>query len=134
MTFATVYLITFAVFLGFDYLGLSYIIKPTFERALGDLLLEDLRLGAALAFYAFYVAVLVYFIGQPALQDQKSLGWVFFHAALLGAMSYGTYEFTNMATLKDWTWTMVATDLTWGTVLTGVSATIGVWGARAILS
>ena len=47
-------------------------------------------------------------------------------------MAYGTYEFTNLATLKDWTWRMVATDLVWGTLLTGTSAAIGVLGTRSI--
>ena len=51
-------------------------------------------------------------------------------AALIGAMGYGTYEFTNLSTLKDWTWRMVATDFTWGTLLTGTSATVGVAVAR----
>ena len=37
---------------------------------------------------------------------------------LIGAMGYGTYEFTNLATLKDWTWAMVARDFTWGSVPT----------------
>ena len=52
--------------------------------------------------------------------------------ALLGAMAYGTYEFTNFATLKDWHWRMVALDLAWGTALTGVSAWAGVVITRAL--
>ena len=42
-------------------------------------------------------------------------------------MAYGTYEFTNYATLKDWRPSMVLTDGLWGTLLTAVSAAGGVW-------
>lgn len=134
MTLAILYIVTFAVFLGIDYLGLSYIVKPTFERDIGPLLLESPRIGPAFVFYAFYVAVLLYFVSWPALQDGRGLFAVFGAAALIGAMAYGTYEFTNLATLKDWTWRMVATDLIWGTFLTGLSATVGVFAARMVSS
>lgn len=126
MNLAILYGVTLIVFLGLDYLGLSYLVKPTFERDISGLLLDSPRLGPALLFYAFYIACLIWFVSFPALQDSRSLLWVFGSAALIGAMGYGTYEFTNLATLKDWTWRMVATDLTWGTVLTGTSAVIGV--------
>ena len=49
-------------------------------------------------------------------------------AAILGFMAYGTFEFTNYAILKGWNLRMVITDVTWGTVLTAVSA----WGGLAI--
>jgi uncharacterized membrane protein len=51
---------------------------------------------------------------------------------MVGALAYGTYEFTNLATLKHWNWTMVATDLTWGTLLTGFSAWAGVMIVRML--
>ena len=130
MTLAILYIVTFAVFLGLDYIGLSYLIKPTFEKDIQPLLLDSPRIGPAFVFYAFYVVCVLWFVSWPALTQDKSLLWVFGSAALIGAMAYGTYEFTNLATLKDWTWRMVATDFTWGTLLTGTSATVGVVVAR----
>jgi len=132
MTLTVLYVATFAVFLGLDFLGLSYLIRPVFERDIGPLLLDRFRVLPALVFYAFYIAVLLWFVSLPALADDKSLIWVLGNAALIGALGYGTYEFTNLATLKDWTWTMVATDFTWGVCLTAVSATAGVWIARTV--
>lgn len=132
MTLVILYAVTFAIFMGLDYVGLSFLIKPTFEKDVGGLLLEDFRLVPAFVFYAFYVAVLLWFVSWPALTDGRGMFWVLGNAALIGALGYGTYEFTNYATLKDWTGTMVATDLTWGVVLTSVSATAGVWITRAI--
>jgi len=131
MTVLTLYVATFAVFLGLDYIALTNLIKPTFEKDIAPLLLDSPRMGPAVIFYAFYVGVLLWFVSWPAIQMDKPLIWVFASGALIGAMAYGTYEFTNLATLKDWTWTMVATDFTWGTFLTGASATAGVAIARA---
>jgi uncharacterized membrane protein len=50
----------------------------------------------------------------------------------LGALAYGTYEFTNIATLEGWSWKMLATDLIWGTLLTGTSAAAGLAITRAV--
>ena len=96
-------------------------------------MLEDIRILPAFAFYAFYVAVLLWFVSWPAIIQDKSLVWVLGNAALIGAMAYGTYEFTSLAIMKDWTWTMVATDFTWGICLAAVSATAGVAITRAIV-
>lgn len=130
MTILILYITTFAVFLGLDFLGLNFLIKPVFARDIGPLLLDSFRLLPAFIFYAFYIAVLLYFVSVPGLAQDKSLLWVFAQGALIGALGYGTYEFTNLATLKDWTPQMVATDSSWGVILTGVSATAGVWLTR----
>lgn len=130
MTIIILYCVTYAIFLGLDFLGLNFLIKPVFARDIGPLLLDSFRLLPAFVFYAFYIAVLLYFVSMPGLAQDKSLLWVFFNGALIGALGYGTYEFTNLATLKDWTPQMVATDFSWGVVLTGVSATAGVWITR----
>ena len=130
MTLVILYTATFFLFMGLDYIGLSYLIKPTFEKDIGPLLLDSFRIGPAVVFYAFYVAVLLWFVSWPALNADKSLLWVLGNAALIGAMGYGTYEFTSLAVMKDWTWRMTVTDVTWGTCLTAVSATGGVWISR----
>ena len=50
---------------------------------------------------------------------------------LIGFMCYGTYEFTNMATLSGWSWQQVLVDTAWGTVLTGTAAWVEVVVTRA---
>lgn len=132
MTALILYLATFAVFLGLDYLGLSYLVKPVFSRNISHLMLADIRILPAFAFYAFFIAVLLWFVSWPAITQDHGLLWVFGNAALIGAVAYGTYEFTNLAILKDWRWEMVVTDVLWGTALTAVSATVGVWITRAV--
>ncbi|WP_375175208.1 DUF2177 family protein [Pseudooceanicola sp.] len=127
----TLYFSTAVIFLGLDAIMLKTVIRPVFETRISHLLLDDLRLGPAAVFYLFYVGALLWFVSIPALRDgtvlQALLG-----GALLGAMAYGTYEFTNYATLKDWAPRMVVVDLIWGTVLTGTAAAAGVWITRAV--
>ena len=55
------------------------------------------------------------------------------NAALFGFFCYGTYEATNFATLRGWTWQMVAIDVGWGTALTAASALAGMAITKAIL-
>ncbi len=133
MSLVILYLTTFVLFLGLDYLGLTNIVKPVFDRHISALLLEEFRILPAFVFYAFYIAVLLWFVSWPAMTQEKSLLWVLGNAALIGAMGYGTYEFTNLAVMKDWTWDMVVTDLIWGTALTAVSAAGGVYFTRLLV-
>lgn len=125
----TLYVTTAAVFLILDAVMLTLFMKPLFSRHIGGLMLADIRIVPAAAFYAAYVAGLLYLVSVPALRDGAP---VLLPAAIIGAMAYGTYEFTSYAIMKDWHWSMVAADVTWGTVLTSVSAWAGVAATRAI--
>ena len=93
--------------------------------------MKKIRFGPAVVFYLFYVAGLVWLVSMPALRKgipiQALIGGV-----VLGAMAYGTYEFTNYATLRAWSSQMVAVDVAWGAALTGFSAWLGVTVTRAI--
>jgi len=124
------YLVTAGVFLILDAIMLSTVMKPLFESHIGDLMADQLRLGPAALFYLAYVAGVLWFVSLPALRADAPLTALLTGAAL-GALAYGTYEFTNLATLRGWSWRMVVVDLTWGAVLTGVSAWAGVMVARA---
>ena len=131
MQILILYFATALVFLGLDVIGLRLLIRPVFERHVGDLLVDGFRLVPALVFYLFYVAGLIWFVSLPALRAeapaQAALG-----GAFLGALAYGTYEFTNLATLKGWSWSMLLTDLSWGIFLTGFAAWAGLMITRWI--
>ncbi len=127
----TLFAITAAIFLILDAIMLNRVIAPLFREALGDAILDTPRIGPAAIFYLFYVAGLLVLISLPALRDGDVVR-ALWQGALLGAIAYGTYEWTNYATLEAWTPRMVFTDWAWGTVLTGVSAAGGVWATRAV--
>ena len=130
---AFLYLVTAAVFLGLDFLGIRFLIRPVFDRHVGHLLAQPLRLGPAALFYLAYVGGLLWFVSWPALKSGEPLH-ALFGGMLLGAMCYGTYEMTNYATLRDWSWEQVITDGIWGTLLTGVAAWAGVAALSGRLS
>ena len=125
MQIAILYIATAAIFLILDALMLKFHMQPLFQRALGPQLLTDIRLGPAALFYLAYVAGLVYLVSYPGLKTGSA---IVIPAAIIGAMAYGTYEFTSYAIMKDWNLTLVANDLIWGTVLTALSA----WGGVAV--
>jgi uncharacterized membrane protein len=130
-TIVVVYVVTAMVFLALDALMLSLLMRPLFERHIGSLLLDNIRLGAAAAFYLAYLAGLVWLISIPALREGTNLQ-ALIGGMVIGAMAYGTYEFTSYAIMRDWHPAMVVADLAWGTVLTGVAAWAGVAVTRAL--
>lgn len=129
MQLAILYLSTAAVFLILDAIMLGAVMKPLFERHIGDMLVQPIRFGPAAAFYLAYIAGLLYLVSWPAL---KTGAPILIPAAVIGAMAYGTYEFTSYAIMKGWHPSMVAVDLIWGTCLTAVSAWAGVAITRAV--
>lgn len=122
------YLVSAAVFLVVDAVWLNTVMRPLFERHVGDLLRESIRLEAAVAFYLCYIVGILYFATWPALKA-GSLPLAVMNAAFLGFLAYGTYEATNMTTLKGWTWSMVLIDTGWGMALTALTAAVGYWAA-----
>ncbi len=125
----TLYAATAVVFLVLDAIMLTLIMKPLFTRHIGPLMAEPIRLAPAAAFYLAYVGGLIYLVSLPAIRSNAPL---VLPALILGLMAYGTYEFTSYAIMRDWHWTMVATDTLWGGVLTALSAWAGVAITRMI--
>lgn len=133
MKLLTLYLITALLFFIIDAIGLRLLIKPVFERHVAHLFADPFRVGPAAVFYLGYVAGVLWFVSGPALQAANPTA-ALFGGTLLGLLAYGTYEFTNYATLRDWSLNQVMIDTLWGGVLTGVSAWAGVVATRAIFA
>ena len=127
----TLYAATAAVFLILDAIMLTLVMKPLFTRHIGPLMAEPIRIAPAALFYLAYVAGLVWLVSLPALWEGAPKD-ALISGAVVGAMAYGTYEFTSYAIMKDWHPSMVATDFLWGTFLTAFSAWAGVTITRMI--
>ncbi len=125
MTIVTLYLVSAVMFLLVDIIGLRFVIKPVFERNVGHLFADPFRMVPAAVFYFGYVAGVLWFVSIPALATGTPLA-AMGNGFVLGVLTYGTYEFTNMATLRDWTREQVVYDTIWGGVLTAVVAGAGV--------
>jgi len=131
MTYVVAYIATAVVFLGLDALWLSKVALGMYRQELGSLLLDKPNLPIAGAFYLLYVVGIVVLAIVPALE---SGGWVkaLLFGAVLGLVAYGTYDITNLSTLKGWSTKLAIIDIAWGTALTAVSATIGYWVVKAL--
>ncbi|WP_137152599.1 DUF2177 family protein [Devosia sp. FKR38] len=115
------------IFFPLDFVWLSTMGKSFYQREIGELLLPNPNLLIAALFYLAYLVGVVLLVAAPAEGDVvKAL--VF--GAVLGFVAYGTYDLTNLSTVKGFTPLVAAVDMAWGTVLTGVSAAGGVWIAR----
>ncbi|MBI6630984.1 DUF2177 family protein [Pontibaca salina] len=131
MKVLVLYVSTCVIFFAADAIGLRLLVKPVFERHVGHLFADPFRVIPATFFYLGYVAGILWFVSVPALRTGNPMA-ALVGGALLGLMAYGTYEFTNYATLRDWSLEQVAVDVLWGGVLTGFSAWAGVMVARAV--
>lgn len=129
MTFAIAYASGLVAFLLIDYIWLSQIALGFYKREIGTLMLDKPDLGIALLFYLFYVVALVILAVLPALEKQQ---WMLaaVYGGLLGFAAYGTYDITNLATLKGWSIVMSVVDIIWGTVLTASVAVISYFVAK----
>ena len=131
MNILVLYVVTAVIFFAADAVGLRFVIKPVFERHVAHLFADPFRLGPAALFYLGYAAGVLWFVSVPALRANDPVA-ALIGGALLGLLAYGTYEFTNFATLRDWSLQQVVVDTLWGGVLTGFSAWAGVLIARAM--
>lgn len=118
------YLSTAFVFFAVDFVWLTKLSTGIYRPRLGELLLDQPNLLIAGLFYLFYVGGIVYFAVAPALADG---GWskALVAGLVLGFVAYGTYDLTNLSTLRGWPWSVTLIDLAWGTALTGVAAVSG---------
>jgi len=131
MRYIIAYVSTAVVFLGLDFLWLGYMGDRLYRPTLGDVLRPGFDLPPALLFYALIVVGVVYFAVWPALES-GSAATAALRGALFGFFTYATYDLTNQATLRNWTWTLSLSDMAWGTVLTAAAATAGFLITRAV--
>ena len=115
------YLATLIVIVPIDFLFLGVIAKDLFTSQVGDML-GTVRLAPAILFYLLYVVgILIFVSAAPGTTWQTTL----LYGALFGFLCYMTFELTSMSLLKQWSWTVVIVDITWGTFVTAVASTLG---------
>ncbi len=131
MSFVKAYLGTAVAFLAADALWLGYLSQGFYTSRLDPLLRESPDLVVAAVFYTLYAAGVVFFAVRPALASE-SLHVAIVHGALLGLLTYATYDLTNLATLKGWSVTVVVVDICWGTLVSAIAAAAGYGLARGV--
>lgn len=116
-------------FFALDFIWLSLAVPRIYQPLLGTLLRDAPNLPVAAAFYLVYVVGLVVFAVLPAVASGSwlmALGL----GALLGLVAYGTYDFTNLSTIRDWPLMVTVVDLIWGISVSAVAALAGYWAVK----
>lgn len=127
--FLIAYLATLVTFLVVDAVWLGLVAKKFYAAQLGPLMREDVLFLPAGVFYLFYAAGIVMLAIRPD-QTTLSLGNVAIYGAAVGFIAYGTYNVTNLATLKDWPMFMSIVDFVWGICLSSMAAMVGAFVLR----
>lgn len=129
MQLVIAYIIAAVVFGALDALWLGWAGPNLYRPALGDLLAPTFRLAPAGIFYLAYLAGMVWFAIRPGIAS--GLGAAALNGALLGALCYATYDFTNQATLARWPTYVTVIDVCWGAFATMTAAVAATYAARA---
>lgn len=123
MSFIVTYIAIAVVFFALDFCWLSIAADRLYRPEIGGLMLARPNLQVAGLFYALYVAGIAVLVVMP---NAAGPWWATTLAgALLGLVAYGTYDLTNLSTLKSWPAPMSFVDMAWGMVLTAAAATAG---------
>lgn len=124
MHYVVLYIASAVVFFGADFVWLSTMADRLYRPVIGDMMLDQPNLPVAAGFYLVYLVGLLVLVTARANGDVWKALWM---GALFGFVAYGTYDLTNLSTLKGFTLQLVAIDMAWGTVLTAVAAAAAVW-------
>ena len=122
--FAKAWVATTIAFLLVDGLWLGIVAKNFYREQLGFLMKDSVNFPAAAGFYLLYSAAVVYLASMPGFRESSAMT-ALMSGAVFGLAAYGTYDMTNLATLKNWPIAMSIVDMVWGTVLTSFVAYVG---------
>jgi uncharacterized membrane protein len=120
------YLVTPVVLVGLDVLFLGLVAKDFFAAEVGDMI-GDIRPVPAVLFYLSYIVGVLIFVSGPRSATPRS---TLLHGALFGLFCYATFELTALSMLRHWTWPVAALDISWGAIVTVISATAALAAAN----
>jgi uncharacterized membrane protein len=131
--FLKVYAGCLTVCSGLDLLWLGVFAKAFYDRQMGHLLRPDVQWIPAVLFYFVYVAAMIVFVVQPALEKQ-SLARAIGFGAFFGFAAYTAFDLTSLALLKDFPLTIAIVDLAWGAILAAAVCGAGYWMSKTVLA
>lgn len=121
--------VAFVVLLVIDVVWLGFVAKGMYQQGMGDLMSPQPRLAFAAVFYLLYPIGLLVFAIVPGVEAQ-SVARAALLGGLFGLFCYGTYDLTNLAVVRNWPLALSFIDMTWGTLVSGVSAAAGAVAMR----
>lgn len=104
------------IFIALDITWVGFLAKDFYRDQIGSLMKPNINWVAAILFYFIFILGLVLFVIQPALEKQSWTHALLF-GSLFGLITYGTFDLTNLALLKNWPVLVTIVDLIWGMFL-----------------
>lgn len=101
-----------------DAVWLGWVAKGFYQTQMAAVAADSFRAVPALLFYLGYPAALMALALSP---QPASMATAVGRSALVGLLAYGTYDLTNMATLKRWDWPLALADTAWGVVISAAA-------------
>ena len=133
MTYALSYVSFLVVFAAMDAVWLGTNSNSLYRATLGDIMLENLKILPGVVFYLMYPIGIVVFASVPALKS-GSVVPALTYGALFGFLAYGTYDLTNLATLRNWSVQLTVLDMAWGTFASAVASAASYFIVRSVLA
>lgn len=108
-----------------DYIWLAKVAKNLYLTSLKEhTVVKDGALVPYLPAIPLVYIVAVIAIWTFVLSRVSTLSDAALYGALLGFFMYGFYDLTNLATLKDYPWSLTIVDTLWGTFLVSIVTVI----------
>jgi uncharacterized membrane protein len=95
-----------------------------YKPEIGVLLAGKVDVLPAILFYLIYIGGVIALAAAPAARS-GGVSKAAIAGAIFGFVAYATYDLTNAATLKVWSWKVTFADMGWGLFVTAVAASVG---------
>lgn len=115
--------VTFGVL---DSLWLGWAGANLYRPIIGEIMADQIRIGAAATFYVLYIAGMVWFAIRPGLESGK-VKTALLNGVLLGMLCYATFDLTSQAVFKVWATKVTILDIIWGGFATGTASAVATW-------
>jgi len=127
MTIADVglaYAVALLLMVALDGAWLGWLARRFYRAELGALMAESVRWVPAALFYLLYPLGLVALALHPL-----PVSWfeAVLRCALVGLVAYGTYDLTNLATLRGWSLRLCIVDVAWGAFASALAGAAAYW-------
>ena len=127
------YVATFGVFFVIDLIWLLIMNSRFYKIQLSELMAEKVKWIPAILFYLLFIVGVLLLVVLPAVDHGTWISALLL-GGLFGMISYGTYDLTNLASIKNWPLKVSIVDIIWGTFLSAVVATASFFIAVALNS
>lgn len=116
-------------FILMDAIWLGFIAKPLYISEYGAMLrlvgnsIKPLWVAAFIVYIVLIGGIMVFVIPRAGGNWMSGL----IYGGIFGLVTYGTYDFTNLAVMANWPVMITIIDVLWGIVICAVSSAVGVY-------